>query len=188
MGVDKENIIMIREPIEEEFLTNAVKIDNRMKIDAIAWNCRKAYPMAFKLVNMLRKRGFAVFELMNVGKDSMIKILMETKLFLDIGVHPGRDRPPREAVALNNIVVVNNHGGCYYFDDCMVPEEFVWNCYFDCRINYRKCIEKIEHYLENFDYYIKKFYNFKQYILQEPHIFLNDVCHLAEILVEWGVR
>jgi hypothetical protein len=108
------------------------------------------------LVNVLRKRGFTVFELANVGKERMMKILSRTKVFLDVGIHPGRDRPLREAVALDNIAVVNNHGGYHYFDDCMVPDEFKWYCYFDCRINYRKCVEKIENYLENFEYYIKK--------------------------------
>jgi len=187
MGVCHENIIMIHEPIEEEFLTNAMKVKDYEKVNAIAWNSRKAYPAAFKLVNALRKRGFTVFELANVGKEHMLKLLSRTKIFLDIGIHPGRDRPLREAVALDNIAVVNNHGGYYYFDDCMVPDEFKWDCQFDCKIDYRKCVEKIEYYLENFEYYIKKFYHFKQYILQEPYIFLNDVRHLAEVLEEWGV-
>jgi hypothetical protein len=186
-GVEDEKILIIHEPLEEEFLMRAKEIKYHEKINAIAWNVRKAYPIAFKLVRMLRKNGFTVFDLKNVDKDRIIKILSKTKIFLDIGIHPGRDRPPREAVALDNITIVNNHGGCYNFDDCMIPAEFKWNCYLDHEINYQMCVKYIEHYLENFEYYIKKFYKFKQYIMQEPSLFLNDVHYLSSILIKWGV-
>jgi hypothetical protein len=186
--VEDERIVMVREPLEEEFLVRGKEVNHHEKIDAVAWNVRKAYPMAFKLVKALRRRGFTVFDLKNVGKDRMIKILSKTKIFLDIGIHPGRDRPPREAVALDNITIVNNHGGCYHFADCMIPAEFKWDCYLDHDIDYHKSIDNIEHYLENFEYYIKKFHGFKQYIMQEPCLFLNDVHHLSKILIEWGVN
>jgi len=183
-GVEDEKIVMVHEPLEEEFLIRANEIKYHEKIDAIAWNVRKAYPIAFKLVRTLKKRGFTIFDLENVGKDRMIKILSKTKIFLDIGIHPGRDRPPREATALANIVIVNNHGGCYHFDDCMIPAEFKWNYYLDYNVGYHKYINNVEHYLENFEYYIKKFHVFKQYIMQEPYLFLNDVRYLSDILME----
>jgi len=75
----------------------------------------------------------------------------------------------------------------YYLEDCMIPTEFKWNCYFDCKIDARKYVSIIEHYLENYDYYIKKFQDFKQYILEEPGIFLSDMEYLARTLVRWGV-
>ena len=186
-NVESRKIMTIHEPLEEEFLIKAKEIKHHEKIDAIAWNAKKAYPIAFKLVRMLRKNGFMVFDLKDVGKDRMIKILSKTKIFLDIGRHPGRDRPPREAVVLDNITIVNNHGGCYYFDDCMIPADFKWNCYMDHKIEYQKYVRSIEHYLENFEYYIEKFCDFKQYILQEPDLFLNDIDHLSSILRSWGV-
>jgi len=185
-GIKDDKVIMIHEPLEKEFLSKATKIKYDEKIDAVAWNARKAYPIAFRLVKMLRKRGLTVFDLKNLGKDRMIKVLSRTKIFIDIGIHPGRDRPLREAVVLDNIAIINNHGGYYHYDDCMIPTEFKLNCYldFDRKINYHKLCTNIEHYLENFEYYIKKFHHFKQYIMQEPYIFLSDVKHLSKILME----
>jgi hypothetical protein len=186
--VGNNNIVMIREPLEEEFLERSKEVIQHEKIDVVAFNARKAYPLTFKLVKALRRHGIVVLDLKNVGKDRMIKILSKSKIFLDIGLHPGRDRPPREAVVLDNITIVNNHGGCYHFADCMIPVEFKWNCYLDQDINYHKSIYDIEHYLENYEYYIKKFYSFKQYILQEPSLFINDTRYLTQILMKWGVN
>jgi len=183
-NIEHDKIIMIREPLEEEFINNA-GAGYDMKDDLIAWNARKAYPVSFKLINLLKRRGFTVFELKNVGKKLMLKILSKTKLFVDIGIHPGRDRPLREAIVMNNMAIVNNHGGYYYQDDCMIPEEFKLNCYLDCMFNYNQYLRNIEYYIENYKYYIKKFYSFKNHILHEPYIFQNDVKELAKILNEW---
>lgn len=49
----------------------------------------------------------------------MVKILSKTKIFLGIGI--ARAAPPREVVALDNITIVNNHGGCYCFAGCVDP-------------------------------------------------------------------
>ena len=86
-GIKDDIILQVHEPIEEEFLSKAKNINHGEKVDAIAWNARKAYPIAFKLVHILRRHGFLVYDLANVGKQNMIKILSKTKLFLDIGIH-----------------------------------------------------------------------------------------------------
>jgi len=187
-GIKDNTILQVHEPIEEEFLSKAKNINHEKKVNAIAWNTRKAYPIAFKLVHILRRHGFSVYDLANVGKQNMINLLSKTKLFLDIGIHPGRDRPIREAIALDNIAIVNNHGGYYYFEDCMIPSEFKWDCYFDCKTDIKGYASIIDNYLENYDYYIKKFQNFKQYILEEPSIFLGDMEYLARTLIRWGVN
>jgi len=183
-GIDNNGIMLLREPLEEEFLDIAKKVKHDTKTNVIAWNSRKAYPAALKLMNILRKRGYTVLELKNVGRERMIKILFKSKVFIDVGIHPGRDRPPREAVAMDNIVIVNNHGGCYYYEDCMIPTDFKLNCCFDCEINYNEYVESIENYLENYEYYIKKFQEFKQYVLQEPRIYRNDIKYLVKHLNE----
>jgi len=183
-SIDNDDIMLLREPLEEEFLDIANIVKRDTKSNVIAWNSRKAYPVALKLVNILRKHGYTVLELKNVGKEKMIKILLKSKVFIDVGIHPGRDRPPREAIALDNITIVNNHGGCYHYMDYMVPTEFKWNCYFDCDINYNKHVEDIEHYLENYEYYIKRFQNAKQSVLSEPQVYKDDLKHLIKRLSE----
>jgi hypothetical protein len=182
-----ENILTIHEPLEEEFLSKAKKIKHNEKIDAIAWNARKAYPSGLRLVRCLKKRGLPIFDLKNVGKNSMIEILSKTKIFLDIGFHPGRDRPAREAIVLDNITVVNNHGGYYYFEDLMIPPEFKLNLYLDSPVDYNELAKRMVYYLQNFEDCIKKFYSVKEYIMGEPILFSRDVQVLSEILKEWKV-
>ena len=53
-----------------------------------------------------------------------------------------------------NWPVEHDHDG-YYFEDCMILTEFKWHCYFDCKIDTRRYVSIIEHYLENYDYRIQ---------------------------------
>jgi len=103
----------------------------------------------------------------------MIEILSKTKIFLDIGFHPGRDRPAREAIVLDNITVVNNHGGYYYFEDLMIPPEFKLNLYLDSPVDYNELAKRMVYYLENFEDCIKKFYKCQRVYYGRTHTFLK---------------
>ncbi|PMP90954.1 MAG: hypothetical protein C0171_03825 [Caldisphaera sp.] len=99
LGIEQDKIIVIREPLEEEYIKmakNSKLVEH--KEDSIAWNARKSYPITSKLIDLLSKK-YTIYRLDNVGKEKMIEILSKTKIYIDIGFHPGRDRPPREAVA-----------------------------------------------------------------------------------------
>ncbi|MGC9051716.1 hypothetical protein [Pyrobaculum sp.] len=98
--------------MEEEFVKSTLDVNLLAKKEnVIAWNKRKSNTVGYKLAKLMRDR-FKVYELYNVGKEKMTNILSRTKVFIDIGWHLGRDRPPREAVAMWNVPLVNNHGGC----------------------------------------------------------------------------
>jgi len=176
MGISHDNIILVREPIGDEFLDVANKVDLNNKKNIIAWNSRKTYPLTLKLVKLL-ERKYKVFNLSNVGKNNMIKILTNSKIFIDIGFHPGRDRPVREAVALWNIAVINNHGGYHLREDCPVPEEFKINCPQDhsCRIDVNEVYKSIISWITEYNYYINMFKEMKDYILSEPKLYVRDV-------------
>jgi len=181
--IPKERIVFLHEPLESEFLSSSSVDDNRSNI--IAWNVRKAYPIASRIILQLKRKGLQVVELENVGKHKLIKILKRSRIFIDIGIHPGRDRPPREAVVLGNITIVNNHGGCYFYDDCMIPTPFKIDCYSNksCRLNVKEFIENLLNYLENYDYYYNRyFWKFKEFIKREPELYLREVENLAKLI------
>jgi hypothetical protein len=183
--IEKSKMFILHEPLEDDYLNFSVSIDR--KEDIVTWNTRKAYPITLKVIKALKKNKVHVVELENVGKGNMINILAKSKIFIDIGIHPGRDRPPREAVVLGNIAVVNNHGGCFYYDDCMIELPFKVDCYTEsrCNIDPKKVAEDILHYMENYEYYYKKYFTkFRDHILEEPKLYQKEIEQLAKILSE----
>jgi len=181
--INKNSIILINEPIEEEFLNAGKNVNPEEKYNIITWNSRKAYPIAFKLVNLLRRR-FKVIDLYNVGERNMIKALLTSKIFIDIGFHPGRDRPVREAVALGNLALVNNHGGYYLREDCPVPAGFKIKCYLDYlfEADYEDIYKNIVLWINNYEEYLKEFNEMRKFVLSEPQLFMKHVKTLVSKL------
>jgi len=180
---EKSKMFLLHEPLEDDYLN--FTISNDRKDDIVTWNTRKAYPITLKVIKALKKNKVHVVDLENVGKGNMINILGKSKIFIDIGIHPGRDRPPREAVALGNIAVVNNHGGCFYYDDCMIEPPFKVDCYTEtkCNVNPEKVAKDILHYKENYKYYYKKYFaKFREYILEEPKLYQKEIEQLSKVL------
>jgi len=173
--IEQDNILLIHEPLEDEFIKRSKEINLNDKKNAIAWNPRKSYPIVSKLLKRIKEK-YKVYELENVGKQKIIELLSQTKIYIDIGIHPGRDRPPREAVALWNIPLVNNHGGLFYDEDFPISSKLKLNCYDNCNnISIDELYERTIDLINNYDFLIKEINQIRQYIMAEPDIFRKDI-------------
>ena len=49
---------------------------------------------------LIKKNDFNFVPLINLNNDEIINTLSKSKIYIDIGSHPGKDRLPREAALL----------------------------------------------------------------------------------------
>lgn len=184
LGIDESKVCMLREPIEEEFLNTTISFNE--KEDVITFNARKSFSIVYRALSKVKlwKKHVTIFALRNIGRENMIKILKKSKVFVDVGHHPGRDRPFREAGALCNVVIINRDGGYYYFDDCPVPDNYAIKCNnIACRdININYLTSLIIDCLENYEHHIKNFHELMNYIKMEPKLYLNDLEKLLSFI------
>ena len=186
-GVDKNKILILREPLEDHFL-NYNQLNLESKTDLITVNSRKAFSITYQIISKIKKydkKNVKVVPLQNVGREKMFELLSRSKVFIDIGFHPGRDRPPREAGVLGNIVVINRSGGCYYYEDCPVPDKYAITCNdVTCRdIDPARLAQLIIDYVNNYDDYINDFKNFIELIRKEPDIYMKDLEVITQRLI-----
>ena len=83
--------------------------DRSVKKNQIAWN-----PVKDRIAGQLGIPGVPLF---GMSREKVIETLKETKVYVDCGGHPGRDRIPREAAILGCIVVTNTAGTAECFED-----------------------------------------------------------------------
>lgn len=76
------------------------------------------------LLERLRNR-FNVVPLQNMTRDEVRETLLNSKVFLDFGHHPGKDRGPREAALCGCIPVVRRCGAACFNDDVPLPAELL---------------------------------------------------------------
>lgn len=186
--ISTKKILFIHDPIEEDYLNLSQKIDLRTKRNLITFNSRKAFFSTNVLIKQLKKKTkLTIIPLENVGKNLMLTFLSKSKIFIDIGWHPGHDRPPREAALLYNIVVVNQDGGCLYFEDCPLPSRYKIKC------REITCVDMFEHSnllfelvydsLKHYENYVEEFNYYRDYIINEAHLYKEDVERLISYLI-----
>jgi hypothetical protein len=91
---------------EFNYLQNNKK--NFYKQDIILYNPKKGKPF----IDLLKKRYPALnFQaLSGLTRPELIKKLQTSKVYLDLGSHPGRDRIPREAALCGCVVITGSRG------------------------------------------------------------------------------
>ena len=50
-----------------------------------------------------------MIKLSGFNSKQIINIYNKTKVYLDFGYHPGKDRMPREAALFNNCIIINSY-------------------------------------------------------------------------------
>ena len=60
--------------------------------------------------------------LQKMSRAEMAATLRNTKIFVDFGHHPGKDRVPREAVICGALPIIRREGAAGFFEDVPVPD------------------------------------------------------------------
>ena len=106
------------------------------------------------------------------------ELLKTSKIYIDFGDHPGRDRFPREAAICGCVIITGKKGSALNVTDINIPDEYKFE---DVESNVSEINELIK---TIFDDYITHFNNQSEYrkaILKEKQIFDNEVRNLIDI-------
>ena len=122
--------------------------------------------------SILKKTKFNFIPLTNLSNKQIKETLLKSKIYIDIGSHPGKDRLPREAVMLGNCVITNKKGSANNISDVAIPNEFKFN---EKYLNIKKIDNKIKLIFDNYEKEYSKFDSYKTKILNEKKIFKAEV-------------
>ena len=100
----------------------AIKKLNRKKEDYITYNPTKGIKTTEQLINKLP--DFRFVPLRNLSVQQLSATLAKSKIYIDFGDHPGKDRIPREAALNGNIVITGKKGSANYFEDVPIKDTF----------------------------------------------------------------
>jgi hypothetical protein len=115
--------------------------------------------------------------LVDMSKDDILKNLNMTKIYIDFGHHPGRDRIPRESIICDNILITSHKGSAKFGVDVPIPPEYKWTV-LDENVE-----SKLRYYLDNYDQEIQKFLGYKDAINEQKNILFEEVKNLIKIWI-----
>lgn len=92
------------------------------KRDIVAYNPKKGGHINSRLIRALPGISFCPIE--NMSKAQVADLLNTSKVYMDFGSHPGKDRIPREAAMAGCCVITGRRGSAAYDKDVPIPIKY----------------------------------------------------------------
>ena len=171
-GVPEQRIYMVEDYLNQAFLNRATQIDLSRKENIAAYNPSKGFEVTQQLMKIAPDIDWRPIE--NMTTEQVQELLAQSKVYIDFGNHPGKDRIPREAAISGCVVITGRRGSAGNDIDINIPSEFKFD---ERTANPKAVIEKIQSVFENFSDAYEKQADYRSRILDDKNRF---ACEVAE--------
>jgi hypothetical protein len=151
--------------------TNISSMDNKEdREDIILYNPKKGLQFTKKIIAQTPDLNWIPIE--NMTRLEVVDLMKKSKLYVDFGNHPGKDRLPRECAMNRCCIITGSRGAAYYFEDIAIDAEYKFD---EKTARIDDIALKIRSILSNYSTEIDKFDNYRSKILTEKNEFEEQV-------------
>ena len=104
-----------------DYIYNLNDVDAPKK-DIVCFNPVKGLEYTRKIVQKLPHVKFVPIQ--GMTHEQVYETLSSSKVYIDFGNHPGKDRIPRESALRKNIIITNQKGSANHFSDVAIPYSY----------------------------------------------------------------
>lgn len=157
---------MLSDYIDQLFIDEV--IDNKtIKQNWIAYNPKKGFEFTEQLIQSMPHLEWK--PIINMTPAEVKQLLLNCKVYIDFGKHPGKDRIPREAALCGCCVVTNKEGSAKFDEDVPIAQAYKFdtqkpNWLIEVGACINACLNTYQSKQSDFDSY-------REFILQEEKMF-----------------
>jgi len=156
--------------LNESFLEERPAYSANLRKNQILYNPKKGMEITQHFINWFHDITFV--PLQNMTPKEVVELCKVSKIYIDFGEHPGKDRLPREASIMGCAVITGRRGSAGYYEDLPIPEEFKFHNPLNSRNQIRAKFQEI---FESYDSVISKYAEHHKMILDEKNRFQTEV-------------
>jgi len=134
--------------------------------NTILYNPKKGLEFTEKIIKRLP--DYEWIPLQNMSREQLVKVFAESKLYIDFGYHPGKDRLPREAALNGCCVITGIKGSARYFEDVPIINKYKFE-QSDSSVD--SIIQMINTLMADYESHTKDFDFYRAQILREKNQF-----------------
>ncbi len=165
-------ILMLSDYIDKEYTRPVDKRDN-----VVLFNPMKE---SSKVVNLLKNNSVKILPLKGMGRKQLVEVMRRSKVYIDFGNHPGKDRFPREAASQGCIVFVGKKGAAKNLVDIPIPDYMKLD---EQRVDFSaEFIDRLLNFFDQYDEYYFQLAEYRKYISRDEQVFSSEVDKLIDIL------
>ncbi|MCB2339593.1 hypothetical protein [Clostridium estertheticum] len=168
--LEKQKIVnkqYLSDYINQIYLTNSLYF---IKEDIVLYNPKKGEKFTEAIRKFSKKLNWV--PIVDLTNEEVKELLYRSKVYIDFGNHPGKDRFPREAATCGCCIITGKRGSAKFEHDIPIPGEFKFE---DNISEIPSIVSKINTCLTDYENQIKKIKYYRNYILGEKETFKNDV-------------
>lgn len=165
-----QNVQYLSDYLNDIFLQEIVDYNSKNRENIVLYNPKKGIEFTRKIINQFQDIKFIPLE--NMTPDQVKELCKISKVYIDFGNHPGKDRFPREAAILGCCVITGKRGSANYYEDVRICDEYKFD---DLKSNIEKIGNKINEIFKNYDVKIEDFKNYREMIKNEESQFEKDI-------------
>lgn len=163
-----QKIEYLSDYLNEVYLSDKNK--NIIKKNIVLYNPKKGYEFTKKLIQNSPEYNWVAIE--NMTTEQVRELLLTSKVYVDFGNHPGKDRFPREAAISGCCIITGKRGSAKFKEDIPIPEKYKFE---DIKKNIPLILKQIDICLKNYNNQINDFLIYREYILTEKSKFIEDI-------------
>lgn len=150
---------------------------NKSKKNIVSYNATKSNEFINSIINYDKKITFVPIR--GLTSKQMTNLLIKSKIYIDYGYHPGKDRAPREAALFDNCIITNLKGSAKFYKDIPIPHNFKFE---EKRKNLIKINKLIYSIFNNYSKKLKKMEKYKKKILNENKVETQQVINFLKLI------
>lgn len=167
--IDEKNIFPLSDYISDTFF-DGINLKGIERKNICLYNPKKGYKFTKKIINYCNEVQW--IPLINMTPIQMKKTMLSSKLYIDFGNHPGKDRIPREAALCGCCIITGKRGSAKNSIDVMIPDNYKFE---DKLKNIKSIKEKIYEIMKDYDNDTHDFEEYRKKIENEEKEFCKDV-------------
>lgn len=113
------NIVEVTDYLNDDFFA---PYDETQRNDTILFNPAKGMDYTNQIMAAMPDAEFLALE--GYSRSRIIELMHKSKLYIDFGDHPGKDRMPREAAMCGCCVITSRNGSAKFFEDVGIPNYY----------------------------------------------------------------
>lgn len=172
VGASSDKVMYVSDYIGDIYMTKLPEIQRQ---NIVLYNPKKGLD---RLRPVMEQTGWVKWiPLIGLSEEDMLAYMHISKVYIDFGNHPGKDRIPREAAECGCCVITNKRGSSEYYEDVPIPDKYK----FKDENNIEAVQSCIRYICDNFYESQCDFEEYRKRISMEKASFYNDIKEFAKI-------
>lgn len=157
--------------INRDYITD---ITHENRDNVVLYNPKKGIEITKQLMD--ENPDIKFIPLIDMNRDQLRELMLKSKLYIDFGNHPGKDKFPREAATCGCALITSFNGSARFFQDVMIDPRYK----FDNTI--QGVSELIKDVFNNFETHFNNFNLYRKVIKSEVETFNNQIKNSCTII------